>query len=40
MEIGDELSEVKRVKYLGLILQKDGSFKENIKHMVKCKWMK
>jgi len=28
--------EVERFKYLGSVLQKDGGFKENMKHKIKC----
>lgn len=36
----DEVNEVERFEYLGSVLQKNGSFKEDIKHRNKCGWIK
>lgn len=38
--IVDGLSEVKNVKYLGSVVQNNGRFKNDVKHMINIRWMK
>jgi len=37
---GDVIGEVQRFKHLGYFIQRDGGFGMNIKHRIKCGWMK
>lgn len=37
---GDEVSEIESFKYLGCIVQKNGGFVKNVKHRIKCEWIK
>lgn len=34
------MGEVKKLKYLGSVLQKNGDFKKDMKHRIKCRLMK
>jgi hypothetical protein len=37
---GDVIGEIENHKYLGSFVQKDGGFSIDIKHRIKCSWMK
>ena len=37
---GDIVGEVERFKYLGSVVQNNGDFEEDMKHRVKCGWIK
>jgi hypothetical protein len=37
---GEVIGVVENIKYLGSFVQKDGSFSMDIKHRIKCGWMK
>ena len=37
---GVEVSEVESFKYLGSFVQKNGDLDEDVKHRIKCGWMK
>jgi len=37
---GNKVSEVESFKYLGFFVQKNGGFDEDVKHGIKCGWIK
>lgn len=37
---GDEVDEIEKLKYLESVIQKDMGVEEDMKHRIKCSWMK
>jgi len=37
---GDEVNEVESFKYLGSFVQMNGGFDKDVKHKIKCRWIK